>query len=250
MQDTRVKVFHSGEWDHSYDLKGKIVAVVGTGASSVQIVPELSGNCMCSKELRIGTLQATVYRWILYWMFEARWFFIFSGTIGNFVSRNVIPKYLSSHYTRQLPNEETRRKLFPNYRLGCKRVLPSNKFLKAFTKPNVELVTGGLDSFSKNGIFAQGKEYKVDCVVLSTGYMRPDFLFPFEIIGRENTSINDAWRGVPVAHLGMTPSKFPNFFFLLGPTTGLGHNSIIFMIECQVRYLIQCISHTFKCDHL
>eukprot|EP00475_Leptophrys_vorax_P004193 TRINITY_DN12507_c0_g1_i2.p2 TRINITY_DN12507_c0_g1~~TRINITY_DN12507_c0_g1_i2.p2 ORF type:complete len:542 (+),score=135.10 TRINITY_DN12507_c0_g1_i2:1551-3176(+) len=267
MKDTNVKVFHSGQWDHQYDLHGKRVAIIGTGASAVQIVPNvqkiasklyvfqrtpnwiLEKNDVPYSELMKSLCQSAwfvrLYRWSLYWYYELRWL-SFSGKLGNWLSLVVIRNLLILFYEKHVKNVELRKKLVPNYRLGCKRILPSNEFLPAIVQPNVEVVCGGFQGFTKNGLLCDEKEYEVDCVILSTGYVHPDWPFPFDVRGKGGLHVNDAWKGKPQAYLGISLPSFPNLFCLLGPNTGLGHNSIVFMMECQMRYIIQLIAHTFN----
>jgi cation diffusion facilitator CzcD-associated flavoprotein CzcO len=126
--------------------------------------------------------------------------------------------------------------------VGCKRILISNDYYPALERPNVELVTSPLQRFTPEGIVTEdGRERRVDTVIFATGFESTSFLAPIQIEGRGGQSLEQHWKGGAEAYLGVAVAGFPNFFVLYGPNTNLGHNSIIFMVECQVRYVVQCL---------
>src|SRR5205085_11376671 len=139
------------------------------------------------------------------------------------------------HMASQVKDPELRRKLTPSYRFGCKRVLPSNNFYPAVSQPNVELVTDGIREITPRGIVTgDGVEHEVDVIVYGTGFRVNDMPFADLIRGRGGQTLAEAWSGSMQAYLGTSVAGFPNMFMLVGPNTGLGHNSIVFLIELQV----------------
>lgn len=253
--------FHSANWNHQYDLRGKCVAVVGTGASALQFVPEIapqvaeltvfqrSPNWVISKPDRqfLGLEKALfahlpgwakTYREQTYWMLEARFpMLLQGGLIGK-----VLRRYLQHQLKKQIKNPVLRAKLTPDYPVGCKRILISNDYYDALQRDNVALVTDNVARVTPTGIVTKdGCLHEVDAIIFGTGFKSTDFLAPMQVVGRNGQALNDAWQAGAEAHLGITVSGFPNFYMLYGPNTNLGHNSIIFMIECQVNYALQCI---------
>lgn len=252
--------FHSAEWDHSYDLRGKRVAVIGTGASAIQFVPRIAGEVA---ELKV--FQRTppwvipkpdrafrpwehrlfralppyrrLYRNLIYWQQEAL-FLIFKHPRLN----DAFKKVGRWHLRRQVPDPQLRRRLTPDYDIGCKRMLPSNDYYPALTRPNVELVTGPITEIREDGVVtAAGTAYDVDAIIYGTGFHVTDAFDEAHIMGRNGLKIQDAWRDGIEAYLGVAVSGFPNLFLLLGPHSGLGHNSMIFIIEAQTRYILDCL---------
>ena len=252
---------HSARWDHDYDFRGKRVAVVGTGASAIQIVPELAevaeqlhlfqrtppwvtpkpdaefsdawrARFRKHPALTLGLRTAT------YWALELL------GT-GFFVDPRINTlreKHARAHIAASVPDPVLREKVTPDYVLGCKRVLLSNEYYPALNRENVELIASGVERVTKNTVIAKdGTEREVDAIVFGTGFAVTDFLTPLEVRGRMGLDLNDAWREGAEAYYGITIAGFPNLFALVGPNTGLGHNSIVFMIEAQVHYTMQCI---------
>ncbi len=253
------KMFHSANWDHTVDLAGKRVAVIGTGASAIQIVPALAKTVSQLHVFqrtapyvaprmdqgyspfwqgvyrRFPTVQKA-HRSMVYWLNE------FFGL--SFLGNNTINK-LGTARTRQhleaaISDPELRQKVTPDYKMGCKRVLVSDDYYPALTRPNVELVTDRIDKLSATGIITtDGKERPVDVVIYSTGFVAADIISDLHITGLNGRNLMGEWlKTGPEAYMGMTASGFPNLVFLVGPNTGLGHNSIIHMIESQVAYLL------------
>jgi cation diffusion facilitator CzcD-associated flavoprotein CzcO len=253
--------FHSARWNHAHELAGRRVAVIGTGASAIQLVPQIA-----PRVAQLHVFQRTPpwivpkqdrplaqrERWILehvpgahwlrrtglYWLMESRVLgFAFAPKINQLAERLV-----RAHLERSVADPELRRRLTPSYRLGCKRVLISNDYYPALARANVELVTDGIDAVEPAGIrTADGRLREVDTIILGTGFRVADYLSSMEIRGRGGRDLNAVWRSSVRSYLGINVSGFPNLFLLMGPNTGLGHNSMIFMIEAQVRYAVSAI---------
>jgi cation diffusion facilitator CzcD-associated flavoprotein CzcO len=147
-------------------------------------------------------------------------------------------RYLASH----VKNRELRAKLTPSYAMGCKRILLSNDFFQALQRDNVTLVTEGIDRVTPAGVLTKdGKERPLDALICATGFLAAEAVSPFEIRGSGGRDLNNEWRNGAEAYLGTTVAGFPNLFFLTGPNTGLGHNSMVFIIESQVEYVLDAI---------
>ncbi len=252
--------FHSAQWDHSVDLTGKRVAVIGTGASAIQFVPRVAEQAAelrlfqrtppwiqpkpdfavsdrAKKVLRLPGA-ARMARNSIYWLLESR---ALGFTIDPRLMK-VHRRMAERHLARQVADPGLRARLTPDYTIGCKRILLSDDYYPALTRDNVELVTDAITEIRDRSIIdATGREHEVDVIVYGTGFKVTDALSEQRIIGRNGRKIQDAWQDGVEAYLGITASGFPNLFFLLGPNTGLGHNSVVFMIESQVRYVMDCL---------
>ncbi len=253
--------FHSAQWDHSCDLSGKRVAAIGTGASAIQFIPQIAK--------RAG--QVYVFQRTPSWLFR-RWDFeiplavratfraappvmrAFRG--GIYCEREtgaagfaVHPKLLAPlqrlaerHIERQISDPALRAKVTPDYAIGCKRILLSSDYYPALTRPNVDLVTDHIDHITETGLVcADGTAYDVDVIIYGTGFKTVEAVAEMNVAGRDGVKLQDAWRDGMEAYHGITVDRFPNFFMLLGPNTGLGHNSVIFMIESQVQHVMSCL---------
>lgn len=253
--------FHSAHWNHDFDLAGKRVAVIGTGASAIQFVPQIQ-----PKAARLTLFQRTapwvlpksdrpfkpwekrlfrlvpasqwLFRKAIYWQHEVRalgftWKPAWMGKIETIAMR---------HLRRRIADPVLRAKLTPHYRIGCKRVLLSNDYYAALTQPNVDLVTTAIAEVRAHAIVTEdGTEYPVDAIIHGTGFRATDMLTPMHIYGLDGTDLNDAWADGAEAYLGIAISNYPNFFTIIGPNTGLGHNSMVFMIEASVHYVMKCL---------
>ncbi|MEV4171740.1 NAD(P)/FAD-dependent oxidoreductase [Nonomuraea sp. NPDC049709] len=252
--------FHSAEWDHSVDLTGKRVAVVGTGASAVQFVPRLApaarhltvfqrtppwihpkpdfGFSPGARRFLHLPGAARTLRGGIYWALESR-------ALGFAVDPRLMrvhEQLALRHLRAQVPDPGLRRALTPDYLIGCKRILVSSDYYPALTRDNVTLVTDGITEIRQRSLVdAAGVEHEADAIVYGTGFKVVDALADQRITGRDGLRIQDAWKNGVEAYYGIAASGFPNLFFLLGPNTGLGHNSVVFMIESQVRYVIECL---------
>jgi cation diffusion facilitator CzcD-associated flavoprotein CzcO len=177
------------------------------------------------------------YRNLIYWLQESLVLTFEHPAIARTAERLAL-----GHLARQVPDPELRQRLTPSYTLGCKRVLVSSDYYPAFSRANVELDTDGIAEIREHSILTRsGREVGVDAIIFSTGFHVTDALDHLSVVGRDGLKLADAWKEGMAAHLGTTVAGFPNLFLLVGPNTGLGHNSIIFMIESQVRYIMSCL---------
>jgi len=254
------RTFHSAQWDHDRDLRGRRVAVVGTGASAIQFVPKIqpqvgqltlfqrtppwimphSGRPVRPRERalfrRIPAIQRLV-RGAVYWGREV---YVLPFLHPAF-SR--IPQIAARrHLANQVPDERLRAKLTPDYAIGCKRILISNDYYPALCQSNVEVVTGGIRRVERDAIVTEdGARHEVDTIIFGTGFRVTDMPIGELVRGRDGRTLAETWDGSPQALRGTTVAGFPNLFLLVGPNTGLGHTSIVFMIESQLRYLLGCL---------
>jgi len=253
--------FHSSSWDHSVDLAGKNVAVVGTGASSIQFVPQIAPRVgklylfqrtppwvvprldfAFSEKWRRRFLSIPItrraLRQYLFWRQEFRVF----SFLGNQTFRKKVEAIALRHLARAIKDPKMRAAFTPNYQLGCKRVLVSDDYYPTFNRSNLELVTEGIAEVCEHSIVtSDGVERPIDVLIYGTGFRASEPLIGCRVVGKGGVEIHDAWRTRMSAYLGVTVSGFPNFFILLGPNTGLGHNSVVLMIEAQVRYTMNCL---------
>ena len=154
----------------------------------------------------------------------------------------LVEKLARMHMDRQISDPELRRKVEPGYTIGCKRILPSNKWYPALGRENVELVTDGVAEVRERSIVTGGgEEVEVDAIIFGTGFNVTDMPVARYVRGRGGRTLDECWEGSPRAHLGSTVPGFPNLFMLLGPNTGLGHSSMVYMIESQVAYVIEAL---------
>lgn len=254
--------FHSARWDHDFDPRGKRVASIGTGASAIQYVPELAKSVeklhvfqrtpawvLPRHERRYGRLRRAafarvpgaraLYRQGLFWALELRAFaFVSQPAVLRLFERRAL-----AHLHASISDPVLREKLTPHYRMGCKRILMSNTYYPALAQPNVELVTSGVREITERGIVAgDGVERPVDAIVFGTGFDVHDYLGKLRVSGRDGRDLGELWtRDGAQAHLGTTVSGFPNLFILVGPNTGLGHNSLIYMMESQIALVMRCV---------
>ncbi|MCB9642677.1 MAG: NAD(P)/FAD-dependent oxidoreductase [Myxococcales bacterium] len=254
--------FHSAQWDHDVSLQGKRVAVIGTGASAIQVIPSIVDQVASLKVFQrspawvmpkadrpISRFEQGLYRLIpplqwayrsmIYWWMEMRGLaFVKYPKLLEYAQKQAL-----EHIASAIHDPALREKLTPSYKMGCKRILISNDYYPALAKEHVEVVTEAIDSIQPHSVrTADGREHEVDVILYCTGFRVMDFLAPMTVVGLEGKELNELWQeqGIETLH-GIAVSGFPNFYLLVGPNTGLGHNSIIFMIESQVRYILQCI---------
>jgi cation diffusion facilitator CzcD-associated flavoprotein CzcO len=257
------KVFHSAQWDHAYPLEGKRVASIGTGGSAIQYVPEIAPKVqkldvyqrhaawVVPRDERTYSdldkwafkqfpLLRKLHRAQLYWTNESRVWPIFRAELGKYVSG-----FLAGNIRRQVRDPAVAKKLTPDYALGCKRILISNVYYPTFNRPNVELVTDGIREVTENGIVtADGVERPTDAIILGTGFIVDPRIYMRDVpvVGLDGRDLREAWKNGAEAYYGVTVAGFPNLYQLVGPNAGLGHNSIVFMIEAQVHYILACLT--------
>ncbi|HET7459256.1 MAG TPA: NAD(P)/FAD-dependent oxidoreductase, partial [Gemmatimonadaceae bacterium] len=251
----RGAAFHSAHWNHDFDLTGRRVAVVGTGASAIQFVPAIQPKVAAlhlfqrtapwimprhDRPLRARALLRRVplarraLRAAIYARREA-FVLAFRSTRVAHVAERVALR----HLRRQVPDATLRAKLTPRFTMGCKRVLLSDDYYPAVSQPNVELVTSGIAEVRERSIVgADGVERPVDAIVFGTGFRPTSPPLAPHVRGRGGRTLEEAWRGSPRAHLGVTVAGFPNLFMLMGPNTGLGHSSVVYMIETQIEHML------------
>jgi cation diffusion facilitator CzcD-associated flavoprotein CzcO len=253
--------FHSARWNHAYDLTGKRVAVIGTGASAIQFVPAIIDRVEQLHLFQRSAAYVFPHPDREYTARERRLFarfpalqllsrgsvYLMQEAIGLGFFRwpsllKLLERRFGDHLEQSVRNPELRRKLTPDYPLGCKRMLISNSYYSALCRPNAELVTDPIETVTSRGIVtADGRERKLDAIIYGTGFAATEFLAPMTILGRDGRDLNQAWQGGAEAYLGVTVNGFPNLFMLYGPNTNLSHNSIVYMLECQIRYVVQCV---------
>jgi cation diffusion facilitator CzcD-associated flavoprotein CzcO len=253
--------FHSAAWDHSVPLAGKRIAVVGSAASATQIVPELAKvasrvivyqrtpNWIIPRWDRpYGAIDRALCRYVplyrkmvracIYLRQEALFQALRTGSALN----RTMQRVSRWHIRRQVRDAILRDKLTPRYTFGCKRVLLSDDYLPSFNLPTVELVTERIAGFEPGAIRTMdGTCRPCDAVVFATGFDTRNTLSGIDIRGCDGARLSDCWSHGPAAYLGVAVPKFPNFFLLYGPNTNLGHNSILFMFECQFDFIMQCL---------
>jgi cation diffusion facilitator CzcD-associated flavoprotein CzcO len=252
----RGKLFHSAQWDHDHDLSGERVAVVGTGASAIQFVPAIQPEVgrlhvfqrtppwvVPHPNRPMKPVERALYRrlpWAqlamragIYWARES-----FVLQFRNRRLRRLATRMALRQLAQQVPDPELRAKLTPRYEMGCKRILPTDEWYPALMQPNVEVVTKGITEIREHSVVAaDGSEREVDTIIFGTGFHVTDIPVAEHIRGRDGRTLAAAWNGSPRAYKGAAVAGYPNLFFLVGPNTGLGHNSIVFMIESQVSYI-------------
>ncbi|KAH0272844.1 FAD/NAD(P)-binding domain-containing protein, partial [Aureobasidium melanogenum] len=264
LKDFEGKVIHSARWDWSYDLKDKKIAVIGNGATAVQIIPEIAkvakevGIYQRTPNWLIPRLDAPIPSWTrslfkyvppLMWRKRALQMDFresFYGIIGDSTSAGAdeVRKYNQAMLDAAFPNNPTmQEKLRPNYNPGCKRIIISDDYYPALALPHVSLITDKISNITKTGIETEGGQHQdYDLIVLATGFKTLDFMHPIQMQGYNNTSLSSIWSQGARALYGITVSSMPNFGMCYGPNTNLGHNSIILMIEAQSRYINALIS--------
>jgi cation diffusion facilitator CzcD-associated flavoprotein CzcO len=256
----RGKVFHSARWDHDYDLGGRRVAVVGTGASAVQFVPEIQPRVakldvyqrtppwvMPRRDRALGPAKRAFYRRFpaaqravraLVYLFRE----LFLVCFRHLGLARQIERVARRHLERSVPDARLRTRLTPGYRIGCKRILISNDYLPAIARPNVEVVTEGITEVRAHSIVdCAGVERSADAIIFGTGFRVTAPPLARRIRGRGGRTLSEVWAGSPRAHAGTTVAGFPNLFILMGPNTGLGHNSVVYMIEAQIEHTLAAL---------
>lgn len=256
-------VMHSSRWDHSIDLTGARVAVLGTGSTASQLIPELakvaervysvqrSPTWILPKPDRGYTAQE---RWIFAHLPFAKKLYRTRLWLRSEANISVIeqgsPK--TQDFTaialdlleRTVADEDLRQKLTPDHPLGCKRLVFSSDYLPALTRPNVEVVSSPARYLRARSLVTEdGTERDVDVVVCATGYAAADYLGQLDVTGEGGTTLREVWQQGAHAYFGMAVPGFPNFFMLYGPNTNVGSNSVIFMLEAQARYIVRALKY-------
>jgi cation diffusion facilitator CzcD-associated flavoprotein CzcO len=255
------RTMHSARWDHDCDLSGKRVASIGTGASAIQYVPEIqetverlyvfqrSAPWIVPHARRpVGDRERTLFRRV-----PAAQRLVRAGVYASkellvlgFAKRprlmGALERLARSHMRKQVADPRLRSRLTPSYALGCNRLLQSNRWYPALQQPNVELVSGALSEVRAHSVLgADGVEREVDAIIFGTGFHVADPPVAARTRGRSGRTMREVWEGTPRAYLGTSVVDFPNLFLLLGPNTGLGHSSMVYMIETQIEHVLAAL---------
>ncbi|MFE1883744.1 flavin-containing monooxygenase [Streptomyces diastatochromogenes] len=251
------KVFHSARWDHDYDLRGKRVAMVGTGASAIQIVPAIQRQVgrltlfqrtppwvMPRVDRAISGAERRLHRALpfttqlrrgLLWGLRELQVQAFTkhpdelGLVEQLAKRNM---------ARAVKDPALRAKLTPDYRIGCKRILLSSAYYPALTQPNVDVVASGLSEIRGSTVIAaDGSEAEVDAIIFGTGFHVTDMPIAERVVGADGSTLTESWKNGMQALRGASAAGFPNWMTIIGPNTGLGNSSMILMIESQLNYM-------------
>jgi hypothetical protein len=260
--------FHSARWRHDVDLAGKSVAVVGNAASAIQLIPQIaprvgrlhvfqrSANWMLPRLDRAYSEAerrrfarhpwlARLYRWWIWAQHELRFpVFRRNRLLGAHVER------LARRSMRcAVADPRLAEALIPDYPIGGKRILISDDYYQALGRPNVEVVSAPIDHLTPDAVVTRdGRERRADVLIFATGFETTSFLAPMRIEGLDQRPLADEWKEGAHAYLGLCVAGFPNFFMMYGPNTNLGHNSILFMLECQARYIVACVRELAERD--
>jgi cation diffusion facilitator CzcD-associated flavoprotein CzcO len=249
-------MFHSAQWDHDHDLRGERVAVLGTGASAIQLVPKIQPEVaqlhvyqrtppwvVPHPNRPMRRFERALYRRLPVAqlamrgaIYLARESFLLQ--FRNRRMRKLATRLATRQLRRQVPDPELRERLTPRYEIGCKRILPTDDWYPTLLQSNVEVVTDGIREIRDRSIVsADGTEREIDTIILATGFHVTDMPIARLLQGREGRTLAEVWDGSPRAYKGAAVAGFPNLFFLVGPNTGLGHSSIVFMLESQIAYV-------------
>ena len=267
LNDFKGESFHSSNWNHNYNLKNKKIAVIGTGASSIQIIPHIVDQPKHMTVFqrtapwispRINTeiteksknkfkkfpLYNRIWREFIYWALELRGMFKYKN---SFVAK-ALKKESVNFLNNSVLNKKLKEKLTPNYEIGCKRILYSNLYYGAIQKDNVSLVTENIKEIKENGIVDKNNVFhELDAIIFGTGFKTAQFTHMFELEGINNKKLFEEWNiNGGEAYYGMASNDMPNFLFLVGPNTGLSHTSIIHVMESQYNYALDYLKNLKK----
>jgi cation diffusion facilitator CzcD-associated flavoprotein CzcO len=253
-------IFHSAEWDHAHDLRGRAVALVGNGASAVQFVPRIAPEVTTLRifqrtphwvavklDHRYSGLRRTLNRYVPSLQKLSRFvaFLRFEVLLNPSLVSPRARRALSVHGAvlcwfarRSVRDPSLRRRLRPHYEIGCKRILQSNDYYPALNRPNVTVIGDPILSVRPSQVVTARGEYPVDTIILATGFRSHDFVAPMHVVGPDGRTLREAWRDGASAFLGMAVPGFPNFFIMYGPNTNVGSGSIVYMLECQASYIV------------
>ena len=267
MQSYSGEFFHTARWNHGYDLTGRRVAVIGTGASAVQVVPEVAREVehldvyqrtpawVVPKRDKVYSerykrllarfpILLRASRFAIYWLSELMGPIIF---LDNERLAKIGEKGSLAHLKAQVKDPELREKLTPSFQFGCKRMLISDEYGACFERPNVELITDPIEEIKSNGIATRDGSFReVDAIIVATGFALGLASAPFPITGKAGRKLDEAWQDGAVAYKGMNVAGFPNWFILMGPNTGPGHTSVLVYTEAQIAHTVAAIKKLEK----
>ena len=256
---------HSARWDPSIDLVGKRVGVVGSGASAIQVVPNIADDTghlevfqrtppwvaprfdpafppWLKRAFRAAPVLMMLLRLAIYLRHEAYFFAAFGGP--NWMRERVRAMF-TKHIVDELGSEEAAKALIPEYTPGCKRILSASDWYSTLRRDDVTLHPSGVAEVTETGVvLSNGRAVDLDVLIWCTGFVVDQPLGQMDVIGPDGRNLRAVWGQRPRAHLGMSMAGFPNLFLLLGPNTGLGHNSVVIMIEAQIRYIVRALQYT------
>ncbi|UTW47698.1 NAD(P)/FAD-dependent oxidoreductase [Bacterioplanoides sp. SCSIO 12839] len=260
--------FHTNNWNHDFDLRGKKVAIIGSGASAAQIIPAIAPDVgelhifqrsphwvMPRHDYQFKGWQRKllrhkkVYRALreaIYWTLETR---IIGFKYSEFMRDLMATRLAKKHIRQQIKDPELRKKVTPDWSIGCKRIILSNALYPAYCRDNVTLHSqdDSIDTITEVGInTTQGEQLELDLIIYSTGYDATDGVISYPVVGKGGTTLASAWEDFPRAYLGTSAPGFPNLFIVTGPNTGIGHTSAIFVIEAQMNYIMSAIKSVIR----
>jgi cation diffusion facilitator CzcD-associated flavoprotein CzcO len=260
------KIMHSARWDWDYSLRGKRVGIIGTGATAAQIIPEITPQCsqlvvfqrtpawvMPRHDHAISPTRQAIYKYVPFVrkryrasLMDVRESIFDAAFDPSSAKHSLVTNVSHNHMHTQLTGDcctSLSEKLTPKYPFSCKRIIVSDDYYPALTKPNVFLETTAISQVTPTGItMADGTHHELDCIILATGFRTTKFLYPIRIYGSGGHSLSEAWENGASAYLGITVPSLPNFAMLYGPNTNLAYNSLILQIEAQSLYIKTLIS--------
>ncbi|HEX4916307.1 MAG TPA: NAD(P)/FAD-dependent oxidoreductase [Limnobacter sp.] len=262
------KTFHTNAWDQSYDHKGKRVAIIGSGASAAQVIPAIAPDVAhlhvfqrsphwvlprpdrVFKPWQRALLKVSPIRKLaraaIYWGLESR---VIAFKYSQFALKQIAEREARHHIKKQIKDPALRKKVTPDFTIGCKRIILSNTLYPAYCRNNVTLhdKADGIAEINAKGIKTLGgSQVDLDCIVYSTGYDATDGVISYPVIGKSGKKLSEFWSEFPRAYLGTSVPDFPNLFIVTGPNTGIGHTSAIFVIEAQMHYIMRAITEVQK----
>ena len=270
LEDFAGHTFHSAQWDHDYDLSGKRVAVIGTGASAIQFVPEVAKQAAHTTVFQ-RSAPYTLPRFDREYRNWERWLFkhvplrVSIPRLGWFLfveyfTRSFIGKWWSAgpmrawsewhrkHWLKDDP--ELMAKCTPDYAFGCNRVLFTSNWFETLKRDDVTLVNKSAQKITDSSVIdTDGNAIDADVIIFGTGFAGGDFVAPMDIVGADGQHLNDVWGDTPAAHLGITVPRFPNLFILYGPNTNHGSASVPYTLECQIKYLVDALQTLRRGGH-
>jgi cation diffusion facilitator CzcD-associated flavoprotein CzcO len=261
LEDFKGARFHSAQWDHSAPLDGKRIGVIGTGASAIQLIPQVAKTAervtvfqrtppwvVPKLDRRISRAEQTLYARVPLAQRALRGvIFAITESVGVAITRyprllRIGEAWARWHMRRAIADPELRERLTPKYRLGCKRILPSNDYYPALARPNVVVASDGIERITENAVVTNdGAEHEIDVLVCGTGFRIEEVFAQLDVRGRDGLTLTEAWADGIEAHRGTTVAGFPNMALLSGPNTGTGSTSQVYMIEAQIHYVLEML---------